>query len=55
MLEFSMQSRVLRKCGKKSETSERKPIFGNNRRSWKRKTGVWSVDLGFSPHFWIVP
>lgn len=22
-----------------------------NRRSWKRKTEVWSVDLGFTPHF----
>lgn len=43
---------VFRKCGEKSETSERNPIFANkNRRSWKPKTGVWSVDLGFSSHF----
>ena len=43
---------VFRKCGEKSETSERNPIFANkNRRSWMPKTGVWSVDLGFSSHF----
>lgn len=26
-------------------------FWQQNRRSRKRKTGVWSVDLGFSPHF----
>ena len=39
-------------AGKKSEISEHKPNFGNKtagRGSLKR--GVWSVDLGFSPHF----
>lgn len=26
-----------------------------NRRSRKRKTGVWSANLGFTPHFWNRP
>ena len=29
------------------------PVFlQQNRRSRKLKIGVWSADLGFSPHFW---
>lgn len=37
----------------KSKTSEHIVIFGNkNSRSLKHETGVWSTDLGFSPHFW---
>lgn len=44
--------RCFRKCGEKSETSERTPIFGNKTAGRGRlKQGVWSVDLGFSPHF----
>ena len=45
-----------------SRISEVRGIIGNhraqpdfrqqNRRSRKRKTGVWSADLGFTPHFW---
>lgn len=27
-------------------------FWQQNRRSWKRKTGIWSADLDFSPHFW---
>lgn len=39
-------------AGKKSETSEHKPNFGNITAGRGRlKQGVWSVDLGFSPHF----
>lgn len=27
-------------------------FWQQNRRSRKRKTGVWSANLGFTPHFW---
>ena len=36
----------------KIENRRAQPDFWQqNRRSRKRKTGVWSADLGFSPHF----
>lgn len=30
-------------------------FWQQNRRSWKRKTGIWSADLDFSPHFRFSP
>ena len=37
--------------GKISNRRVQRDYFQQNRRSRKRKTGVWSVDLGFLPHF----
>ena len=37
--------------GKISKRRAQRDFWQQNRRSWKRKIGVWSADLGFSPHF----
>ena len=40
--------------GKISKRRAQPEFLQQNRRSRKRKTGVWSADLGFSPHFRIL-
>ena len=43
--------RCFRKCGKIGNLRAQTDFRQQNRRSRKSKTGVWSADLGFSPHF----
>ena len=39
--------------GKIGNRRAQRDFMQQNRRSRKRKTGVWSTDLGFTPHFRI--
>lgn len=41
-----------RKCGENRKPPSTTVFLQQNRRSRKLKIGVWSADLGFSPHFW---